>query len=337
MVMKKTEGEILMKKETRSRIELFVTNTQSLRGKFIWQNLLLKRLAAMLYAAEDKVIDDAAIQESYDLIKKSTGIFSSFRGNSAMTISTLLSLNEDRQKQLNDTLTIYRMLKANKFWTSDFLVVAAYQIAANINQENYSRTAQRAKAFYDGMKAQHFFITGPNDYIFAVMLGISDIEIAEGLKQMEQLYKDLKPEFRSANGVQALTHVLVLSGENKDIANRVISLAKKFRQRGMRLDKEYTLSELGVLSLLPADIDDLVDDVIEAYELLRNKKGFGRWSVTKQELLLFSSSLIAMEYIDKAKKDVLSTAIYTSLTNIIVAQQTAIAVAASSSAAVASS
>ncbi len=326
-----------MKKQTKARIELFSTNTQSMQGKFIWQETLLKRLAALLYAAENKSINIDAIRESHELIKENTTLFSNFRGISAMSISTLLSLRDDRLKLLTDTLSVYNMMKAYRFKASDYLVVAAYLIAANTSEGRYAQTIERAKAFYDGMKADHYFLTGPNDYIFAAMLGLSTVEISSGLTRMEQLYKTLKPEFNSGNGVQALTQVIVLGGENKDIEAHVLALGDEFRRMGMRLDKEYTLSSLGVLSLLPADITSLVNDVIEAYEFLRTQKGFGRWSMTKQELLLFSSSLIALDYADDADSDILTTTLSTSLTGIIIAQQTAIAVAAASSAAAASS
>ncbi|MNW02436.1 hypothetical protein D3C71_1982170 [compost metagenome] len=80
-----------------------------------------------------------------------------------------------------------------------------------------------------------------------------------------------------------------------------------------------------------------MQDISDTYESLRTKKGFGSWSITKQELLLLSAALVAYKQIDEVKSGVLTTALSTSLTNIVIAQQTAIAVAATSSAAAASS
>ena len=71
-----------MREQLKRQTELFSSNMQKIKKDFIWQNVLLKRLAAMLYAAEDKVIDSNAIHESHELIKKNTGLFSAFRGNS---------------------------------------------------------------------------------------------------------------------------------------------------------------------------------------------------------------------------------------------------------------
>lgn len=121
------------------------------------------------------------------------------------------------------------------------------------------------------------------------------------------------------------------------MAGHVLALRDAFRNRGIRLDKEYTLSSLGVLSLLPCDSDTLIEDVEETYEWLRTKKGFGNWTITKQELLLFSAALVAFKYVEDVKEGILTTTLSTSMTNIIIAQQTAIAIAATSSATTASS
>ena len=326
-----------MKEQTKARIELFSANTMGLKGKFIWQNTLLKRLAALLYALEDKPVDPAAIRASYELIKKNTGLLSAFRGNSAMTISALLSLKEDREKMLTDTLNVYHMLKAHQFRASEYLVVAACQIAANTSEDKYIQIVERAKAFYEGIKEAHFFLTGHDDYIFAAMLGLSDVEVSTGLMRMDQLFNTFKPYFHSGRGVQALTQVIVLCGENTDAETRVLNLRDGFRRNGLRLDREYTLSTLGVLALLPADIDAIIHDVSEAYDFLRTQKGFGKLSVSKQELLLFSAALVAMEYVSDAKNGIMASALMTSLTDIIIAQETVIAVAAATTAVAASS
>jgi hypothetical protein len=327
-----------MNQELKSKIELFANNTQSLKGTFVWKNVLTKRLAALLYAAGGKQIDINALQESHDLIKESTGAFSYFRGNSAMTVSALLSLHKNQRKQLANTLDVYKRMKANKFWSSDYLVISAYQIAEGIEKEKYDETIKRTKAFYDGMKLRHRFLTGQADYAFAAMLALSDIEVEDGLKQIEDLYQALKPHFRSGDGAQTLSQVLTLGGRGVDLIAHVTDLADKLREKAMRFDRALTLPSLGVLSLLPTGADTLTDELVEVYELLRTKKGFGRWSVSNQELLMLSSALVAFHYADEANSDLLTTTLSTTITNIIIAQQTAIAVViATSSSAAASS
>ncbi|QQZ63304.1 DUF4003 family protein [Paenibacillus sonchi] len=320
-----------------ARLELFAQNAQRVKKDFAWKNAQVNRLAALLYTAENKIADSDAIRASFELIKEHTGSFSSFRSTSAIGLAALLSLSASQEKQLVDTLAVYELLKDAKFRGSDHLVIAAYQIAVNTASDQYLQTVERAKAFYDGMKARHPFLTGRDDYIFAALLGLSGIPVESGLQRMEELYAALKPEFLSGNSVQALTQVLVLGDNASETVSQVLALRDAFRARGLRLDKEYTLSSLGVLSLLPCVHEDIVNGVSETYEYLRTQKGFGNWSITKQELLLLSAALVAFNYVDEAKSGVVTTMLSTNITNIVIAQQAAIAAAAAASAAAASS
>lgn len=104
----------------------------------------------------------------------------------AICIATLLSLSGSMEQQLSDTMEVYDRMKKSKFRSSDFLVMAAYQIAAGTDSAAYGTTIDRTKAFYDGMKENHRFYTGKDDYIFAAMLGLSDLDIETALKRMEQ-------------------------------------------------------------------------------------------------------------------------------------------------------
>lgn len=326
-----------MKEHTKAQLELFVANTLSVKKGFVWQDMLLKRLSAFLYTAKHRAIDCEAIRDSYNRIKAGTRLFSTFRGNSAMTIATMLSLCDNQDVRLANTLAVYEMMKKEHFWSSDYLVVAAYQIAANTKPAEYEHAVTRTKAFYYGIRREHPILTGQDGYIFAAMLGLSDVDIESGIARIEQHYDILKPMFSSGKGVQALTQVLVLGGDTTGLDTRVLALHDAFRDQKIRLDREYVLSSLGVLSLLPVGIDTIVNDVTQAYKYLRTQRGFGRWTIAKQELLLLAASLIALEYVDDVQSGVLTTTISTSITNILIAQQTAIVVAAAASAAAASS
>lgn len=327
-----------MNEDLKLKIELFANNTQNLKGTFVWKNVLTKRLAALLYAAKGKPIDINAMQESHGLIKESTGAFSYFRGNTAMTISALLSLHENQREQLANTLDVYKRMKENKFWSSDYLVISAYQIAAGTEKEKYDETVMRAKVFYDGMKLRHRFLTGQGDYAFATLLALSELDAFEGLNRMEEIHQALKPHFRSGRGLQTLSQVLVLGGKSVDLVAHVTDLSGQFREKAMRMDRTNTLSSLGMLALLPINGGKAITKVIDTYKLLRTKKGFGYFSVTKQELLMLSSALVAFHYAGGANSDILTATLSTTITNIIIAQQTAIAVVvATSSSAVASS
>ena len=314
--------------------DLFVSNANAVKKTFIWHNTINKRLTALLYTAENKAVDVEAIKKSYELLKQKTGIFSYFRGNSALNLATLLSLSNNKEERLSDTINVYKMMKYVGFKSSSYLVIAAFLIASNSGPEDFETRVKRAYEFYNGMKKKHPLLTGQDDYIFSAMLGLSDVDISIGIDKMESIYSGLKGEFISKNGLQALTQVLVLGGDNS--IERVLTLREALRMRSIKMEGRYTLSTLGVLSLLPADTEKIADEVEQTFRRLRLTRGFGAWSITKDEALLLSSALVSYNYLDGAKKGILDAAISTSITNIIIAQQTAIAAATAASSAAAS-
>ena len=320
-----------MEQSTQKKLALFASNAQTIKKEFIWQNAMTKRLAALLYAQDGKPIDCDAIRSCHNLIKQNAGFFSSFRGNMALCVASMLSLSLNPQRLVEETMQIYDMLKGLKMRASDFLVVAAFEIAKQTNPAGYSEAVDRTRAFYDGMKARRFFLTGRDDYIFAAMLGLTDLDVASGTERIEQLYNRLKNEFLSKNSVLALAQVLVLCGSDDNTANRALALRDALRAKKIRLDRSYTMPSLGILSMLPAEIDAIVRDIGEVQDFLRAQKGFGPLSVASQELLLHVSALVAGEYTQEGKAGVATAMLSTGIANLIIAQQAAMVAAISSS------
>ncbi|NLT40258.1 MAG: DUF4003 family protein [Clostridiales bacterium] len=320
----------------QNKAELFAENAQIIKKDFVWQHALTKRLAALLYAQEGRTIDCDAIRQCHSLIKQNTGAFSTFRGNMALCVAALLSLSRDPREVFGETLKVYDLLKGEKLRASDYLVVAACLIAARSGASDYSSAAARTRAFYDGMRARHFFITSQDDYIFAAMLGLTDLDPAAGSERIERLFGRLKGEFWDRNSVQALAQVLVLGGSDDGIIDRVLALRDTLRARKIRLDKTYTLPVMGVLTMLPVETDRIARDIAAIQDTLRAQKGFGVLSVPTQELLLYAASIAASEYAKNVKDGVLTAALSTSVTNIIIAQQAAMIAAVSASTAASS-
>jgi len=326
-----------MKEDMQKKLGLFAENVRAIRGKFFFQDHMTKRLAALLYAQEGKPIDCEAIRACHSMMKENIGVFSRFRGNMALCIASLLSLKDDPQALFNKSVEVYKLLKQAKFFPSDFLVVAAFQIAAQAEEKDYADVVVRSRALYEGMKAKHFFYTGQDDYIFSAMLGIAGLDPEGATTRIETLFTQMKGEFFFKNSVQSLAQVLVLGNSDDAAENRVFKLRDAFRAEKIRLDRSYTLPMLGILALLSEDMEAVVRDVDEAKALLRNEKGFGLLSMTTQELLLYAASLVAGEYAENMKEGVITATISTSITNIIIAQQAAMMAAMTASHAAASS
>lgn len=247
----------------------------------------------------------------------------------------MLSLADDPKQLLKGALSTYDALKAAGFRSSDYLAVAAFCIAEGTPQEGRAETVKRAKAFYDGMRRQHFFLTGREDYIYAAMLGMSGTEVDSGAERLERIYQALKHDYMLGNKVQALSQVLVLSEDETQSIERFRALRGALAAKRLRMDQEFTLSSLGVLSLLPVKIDQIADEVEEVYTYLKAQRGLGAWSTMKQQRLLLAAAVVAFARLED-QSGVVAAALTTAIISIIIAQQVAIIAASSSAAASAS-
>jgi len=318
-----------MTNQLQTKLELFVENNNSIKGDFIWHEPMAKRLAALTYALEGKKVDTQAIKDCHRLIKDDVGPFSNFRGNMAVYIAASISLRDNPQQLLADTLYVYKLLKQEGFWSSDYLVVTAYEIAANTESRNFEYIAQRSMEFYREMKANIRFHIGQDDYIFAALLAMSGIDIHEGALKMRHLFSQLKSEFSAFIGrsnIVTLSQLLVLGGSTNECVEHLLKLNSVLRKRKARLDKSYTLPSLGILGIMAVDKNSFADDLIAARDYLRAQKGFGHWSVSNHELLLYAVSLIVNVYTGSAD-NAMQANVATSITNLIIAQQVAMMVA----------
>jgi hypothetical protein len=305
-------------------LSLFAENTAIVRKQFRWQNALTSRLAALLYAQQGRVADSEAIKRCQELMKQHTGLFSSFRGAMALSLAALLSLSPDPQGLFGQTLKVYELLKSTRLRSSDYLAVAAYQIAAQTGPDGPAQAVSRTRAFYDRMKARHFFLTGQDDYIFAAMLGLSDLDVDSGADRIERLHDRLKGEFRGRNSVQALAQVLVLGGSDDQTSGQALALRDALRARKIKLDRPDSLPALGILALLPVAADVVAAEIDGAQAFLRTQKGFGRLWVGTPELLLYATATVAGRYAQSVRDGIVTATLSTSITNLIIAQQTAL-------------
>ena len=144
-----------MNAELEKKINLFVKNTEAVKQSFPWQEPMAKRLAALVYALDERELDSDALASCFRMIKKETGMFSAFRGNLSVLVAAMLAMSSDPSARFSDTLTAYNLLKAEKFRTSDYLVAAAYEIAAQGNQKDFEPIVQRTREFFLGLRANN--------------------------------------------------------------------------------------------------------------------------------------------------------------------------------------
>lgn len=320
------------------KCDLFAENYQILKKNFKWEYSMMLRLAAIIYANAGLKADVEAIKKAKEIIKNNTGIFSTFKDISFFVLSTLFSLEKNPEDKFLKTKRIYDEMKKIGFRSSPYLTLAAFFVANQTEDQNVAAVIGRAKEFYDSMKREHKFLTSSDDYGYAAMLATTDLEVAMTIKEMEICYELLKKNFGIGNELQSLTHVLAMGEEHAQVkCERVLKLFESLNRKDCKTSKYHNLANLGILVLISEDVEKLTDEIAEVSQYLLEKKGFGRWSISKQDRTLFSSVLVVDEYLNDMKKNSITMTLTNSITNLIIAQQTAMIIAVSSASAAAAS
>ncbi len=322
-----------MTTELCETIQLFLKNTQLLKEDFGFQSSMMRRTAALLYASEEKEVDCDRIRDTMRLIKSNTGIFSMFRGSLQLCLAAMLSLEEDSERMLKETLIAYQTLKSNRFHASMYLVFAAYQLAKTVPQEAQHAAATKTRTAYEAIRHAHPFLSGEHSVIYSALIGSSSANAEEAAVKTERLYIDLS-ELSPKSEVLNLSMLLSLS-EDPDVSSRVLQLSDALKTESLQFGRHYLLPILGVLALPPLSPAAIAADISQTASSLRAQNGFGGFFVSKQELLLLSASLAISAH--PSSRQPLNTALLGGMTGMLVAQQVAIAASAGAAAAASSS
>lgn len=332
----------MIKSETK--LSQLIEYYQQLRKAFKWDHQLIHILGALLLISDKKSIDTDEIKAVRQIIKRRCGMFSYFRGTNELLLAILIYCKSNEQRtpdqifsEVHDT---YTKMRHSGLKSSLFLVTGALHLAQFIYEKDATmgRTledlANQTHAFYQGMKKQHFWLTGHESQIYALMLAMADCPLHETLTEAERFYHDLRHlGFSRGSALQNLSHVLAL-GENsyelrRDIVN---SLNHHLIYRRYKLNR-YQMPFLGVLTLVSDRPENLADEAIEMSEWLTNKKGFGSWSIDKKMRFTLAASLASLEYLHKDEGQISQSVLTGSIQSAILAQQAAMIAAISSASA----
>lgn len=325
-----------MRESLTNKCNMFADNYNIISKKYKWNSTINTRLGALLYTMENREADIESIERCRKIIKENTGVFSQFKDTTIFMSSVMLSLQPEPEPMFKSVLNVYDSMKQEGFHASPYLVLAAISIALQADPYNYQKLIVAAKNYFDAMKQEHKFITSSDDYGFAALLAMSDKPLYQAVKEMEDCYRILKGDFFGANAVQALSHVLTFSEELAyDKCKRVAELDRALKDRKCKIGSGIELSFLGVIALLQEDTQKLADEIAEVKECLKNKKGFGNWSISNIERTMFAVAVVCDDHLTDVKKGTLEYTLANNITGILIAQQMAVMAAASGAAAAA--
>lgn len=314
----------------KQKVDLMVENYNKIKKNFRWDYDIARHFVAMNLASKNKSVDTNRIKEIKDYVKKEAGLFSQFKGTNLFVLTGNLYLEDDYKEYFKNMEKVYKRMKDSGLKSSQSLTLASYIMVKNVSIEELDKKIERVNEFYANMKKNHFWLTSYEDYILATVLAISDLDVEESNKKIRKSYKILsEKKFAIGNALQSLSQIMAFGEEDiEDKCNRVISLYEKLKSAKIKLGYN-SLASLGVLALITADEDMIVNEIKEAYTYIREKNGSWTFSIGKANEAMIAISLVSDSYIEGYKKGLMNVTLVNSINDILMAQEQSAIVAAS--------
>jgi len=313
-----------MRTSLKSLCNSFIESRDTMKETFFWGSSYIYPVAAAVFVDKRVTADRERLEMCGDILKENTGFFSNFRNYVKLPMISMMAVSDNPEEKLKKALAVYELLKQH-FFSSTYLPLASMTISDYVEPEHYEAVAHRTRRIYDLMKQEHPFLTSGEDSVFAALLALSNASDEQIVLNTEQCFDILKPQFFSSNAVQSLSHVLALcEGDAEMKCSRAMDLFYRLKDRGYKYGTGYELATLGVLAMLPADLDTIADDTVQVAEYLAGQRGYGILGMTKRQRLMHAGLIVTSDYLDQNTS---MQAAVSSTISLIIAQQTAVCAA----------
>ena len=310
-----------MKQELEKLCGEYVANRDAVAKAFKWDNDALHNVCANIFCACGKAADPERLKECRKIIKDNTGFRSKFRSKKVRSVlAGMLSLEEnpeDRMRQAND---YYRLLK-RQFKGTEYLVLTAFLLADLAGQTLTEEAVSRGKEIYRRMNQQHRILTNNTDSVFAMLMALSGKTADELTGETEACYQALKGKF-SGSGAQTSAQVLSMAGGvPEEKTRRVTDLYNALHAAGIRYGRSDEAAPLAALSLADTPLPTLTEEIGEADEFLKTRKGFGGSKDSERaQRAMYAVLIVSDQY---AGTDQVNITVMTNTIDMLIAKQQA--------------
>ena len=290
-----------MNTELIRRCELLVKNRKAIQSAFKWDSEILSLAGSSFYVGLDMEADTEKLKACENILKRKAGIFSEYRGNLKMPFLCKMAVAEDPERYYEEIDSIVKQMKALKWIETSYKVLAAITLHDYLTMDQMPAAINKMVALYQGMKANHPWITSGEDVPFAAILAASEIDTETLNNEMENCYRELSTCFHDKNAVQSLSHILAINPA--DTLTKCYSVEKIYsllKEKKHKYVAGYELAVLGTLSMLDMPVEKIVEDIIEADEYLKGQKGFGNLSMGEEMRRMYAALMVMDTYMPPA-------------------------------------
>ena len=178
----------------QERAARFIENRDAIRAVFKLENDYIYPVCAHIFLAANRSVEREQLERCRALVKSTTGLFSSFRGNVKLPLICMLAAGDEPEERWARMQRTYGLLKQD-FPGSEYLALGALLLTDAVKEEDIPALAARGKGLYKRMRKEHPFLTGQEDSVFALLLAQSPRSDDELLEDMEACYALLDERF----------------------------------------------------------------------------------------------------------------------------------------------
>ncbi|MGL5712958.1 MAG: DUF4003 family protein [Paraclostridium sp.] len=177
-------------------------------------------------------------------------------------------------------------------------------IHENKDKMDIDTSIEKTRYVYDFMKRNHPWLTSSDDYCRASLIAINSKDLDKDLEYIEKAYHIFNEKgFYKSNNLQSLSHIMALDkGKSIDTINKVKKIKELLEKEKCRIDG-YGYPLIGALALIDYDEEEIVKQIVRVSDKLSEVKGFGNWSLGKNNRNILSASIVASSYAQYLNED----------------------------------
>ena len=273
-------------------------NRDLFHKNFVWNMEMMSITGAVIYTGEGKMADIQKINQCKAILKKHQGVFSEFRQNMEIPVLSKMALAENPEEYLLKLINTYNVLHKGKIFGSEYMVLTAIAICDSKCEAGVEDIVAKTRDLMKEMTKIHPFLTSDEDMAFAALLVMTNRSVLDIINETEYCFTYMKMKFSfHDNAVQSLSHVLALCpGAAEEKCRRASAIYDALLTRHITYGKDYELATLGALVNIDMDPEELADEIKDASEYLKTRKGFGDWSIGTKTRTMFAALLAAQAY-----------------------------------------
>ncbi|WP_295070082.1 DUF4003 family protein [Ruminococcus sp.] len=308
----------------------YIVNYNTVKSVFKHESEYIYPICANVFCTHNRIISEDELIQSNKILKENISAFSNFRGLVKAYIASIIAVSDNSEKVIKKMTTNYDLLK-KEFSSSSYLTVISIILSELFDDEKVVNIISKGKELYKKIKKEHPLLTSSEDVIFAILLVLSEKSTDQLIVDMEESYKILKP-LASNNVIQSVSHILAFS--NKSPAEKS-EYFKKFieaiNSSGLKYSKDRAFTTLASLSIIDADMNEIIDNIKEVDEFLSKQKPYkGVFGFDQKSRFMNAAMLVSNVY---SNSIISSAAVSTSTIAIVAAQQAALCAIITSTAA----